>query len=142
MGKQDDCFEELLHITQDFVVLAGYTQWRVAKRNKRATLPCLQCTVTDEEAIIALLHGNQRRSGLNGYCRILVALELESWLTELAWANQKIGGRSAGPRDHSEFVWVNIALKLENGAERLFPPHCDRGFASRVLRTRTSRPLA
>jgi len=77
VGKDDSACEEPLPVTQGFLIVTCHAQWRVARRLKRGMVPCLQRTMTEEESVLAPLESNQSRNGLNVYCRILIALDLE-----------------------------------------------------------------
>ena len=77
-------FREPLVITQDRAIVDGYARLELAKLTGRQTLPCIEYELTEPEALHLLLQRHVRSDGLNAFSRILLALELEPWLTERA----------------------------------------------------------
>lgn len=98
----DRAFRDPIVITQNHTIIDGYARWELAKRRRRATILCIQCQMTDEEALETLIRHHCRLSGLNDFCRILLALDLEPALGEAARANQQLGGQIKGSSNLTE----------------------------------------
>jgi len=98
----DLAFRYPIVITQDHTIIDGYARRELAKRKDRATILCIQYQMTDEEALETLIRHHCRLSGLNNFCRILLALDLEPGLAEAARANQQLGGQIKGSSNLTE----------------------------------------
>lgn len=68
---------EALLTTATGIIIDGYARWRVAIDRKQATLPCIEHALSDADALLALLRHHRGSTGLNDFCRIVLALELE-----------------------------------------------------------------
>ena len=86
-------FRDPLVIAANGTVLDGYTRWELARLQNRPTLACLEYVVSEEESLLWLLRRHRTMRGLNAFCRILLALELEPWLQQKARSNQSVGGQ-------------------------------------------------
>jgi len=84
----DFALHEPLMITRDRTIIDGYCRWELARREGRTTVTCIEYDLTEEEALRSLLHRHRWVEGLNAFCRILLALDLEPWFREQAHANQ------------------------------------------------------
>src|SRR5277367_416398 len=84
----EQAFREPLLITRERIIIAGYDRWHLA-RHRRLTLPCIEYDLSEEEALIWLIEKLRPQKGVNSFCRILLALELEPWLKLRAQANQQ-----------------------------------------------------
>jgi membrane protease YdiL (CAAX protease family) len=71
-------------ITRNGAIIDGYCRWELARRQGRTTVACIEYDLTEEEALHWLLQRHRRVEGLNAFCRILLALDLEPWLKEQA----------------------------------------------------------
>ena len=87
---------EPLITTQEGIVIDGYARLDLARLNGRPTLPCIQYDLTEEDALRWLLQKHRRSHGMNDFCRILLALDLEPSLREKARSNQRVGGQMKG----------------------------------------------
>src|SRR5271157_190927 len=92
----DFASHEPLMITRNRTIIDGYCHWELARRQGRTTVTCIEYDLTEEEALRWLLHRHRRVEGLNAFCRILLALDLELWFREQARVNQSVGGRIKG----------------------------------------------
>ena len=68
---------EPLVITTDSTILDGHARWQVATDRHQPTVPCLEYDVTEDEALQIVLDRHRTSNGLNDFCRIVMALELE-----------------------------------------------------------------
>jgi hypothetical protein len=81
------------------------------------TLPCLEYELSDEEAVRWLLLRHCRSNGLNDFCRILLALELESCFRAKALSNQQASGKNKGSSNLTEADRVDVRKKIAGAAE-------------------------
>jgi hypothetical protein len=68
---------EPLLTTTGGTILDGYARWRVAVNREQPMLPCIEHQLSDEDALRAVLRHHMGSAGLNDFCRILLALDLE-----------------------------------------------------------------
>jgi len=112
----DIVFREPLLITQDRTILDGYARWGLARQQVRLTLPCLEYDLPEAEALHWLLQKHRRSNGLNPFSRILLALELESWLREQARSNQRSGGQNKGSSKLTEADRLDVRTRIAAAA--------------------------
>ena len=105
-------FQDPLLITRDRLILDGYARWELARKQGRPTLPCIEYDLTEAEALHCLLQRHRRSTGLNDFCRILLALDLEPLLKEKARANQQSGGLGKGLSKLTEASRVNVRSEI------------------------------
>jgi hypothetical protein len=110
-------FQEPLAITRDRTIIDGYARWELARRKGRATLPCLEYDLSDDDALRWLLLRHCGSNGLNDFCRILLALELESYFRERALSNQRVGGKSKGSSNLTEADRIDVRRKIAEAAD-------------------------
>ena len=110
--RGDRAFVEPLVITQDGTILDGYARLELARLQGRATLLCIVYELTKSEALRWLLEKHRRCDGLNAFCRILLALELEPWFKEKARSNQQAGGRHKGSSKLTEAARLDVRSKI------------------------------
>jgi len=113
LEKSDDPMIEILPlITQDDVIIDGSEFWQIAKRQGRAKLLCRVCQASEEEALLLFLRYQRRPVWLNGFSRVLLVLDLESWLCKRALANQIAGGEGKALAKLAEAEKVNCREAL------------------------------
>jgi hypothetical protein len=105
-------FREPLAITRERVVIDGYARLGLARLKGRLTLPCVEYELTEEETIRWLIHKHRRSNGMNDFCRILLALELEPFFREKALSNQRLGGRMKGSSTLTEAAAVDVRKEI------------------------------
>ena len=108
----DLVFREPLLITRDRTILDGFARWKLARRQGRLTLPCLEYDLSEAEALHWLLLKHRRSNGLNAFIRILLALELEPWLKEQARLNQRAGGQNRGSSKLTEAHRLDVRSEI------------------------------
>ena len=108
--------DEPLMITKNRTIIDGYGRWALARRQGRTTVACIEYDLTDEEALHWLLHRHRRVEGLNAFCRILLALDLELWFRERARVNQSVGGRIKGSSKLTEAERVDVRSDIATAA--------------------------
>jgi hypothetical protein len=117
LGDQDELmFREPLAITRDRIVVDGYARLELARLQGRQFLPCVEYDLTEEEALRWLLQKQRRFSGMNDFCRILLAMELEPSLRIKALSNQRFGGRMKGSSNLTEDAVVDVRAEIAAAA--------------------------
>lgn len=116
IGRGDIAFQEPLLITRERTIVEGYTRWELAKQQKRPTLPCIQYDLSEEEALVWLLHKLRPLRGINSFCRILLALGLEPSLKARAQVNQELGGLRKGSSNLTEADRLDVRAEVANAA--------------------------
>ena len=112
----DVALRDPLVITRDGTILDGYARWELARLRGRPTLNCIRYEMTEAEAIQYLIWRHRRSSGLNDYCRILLALDLEPSLREKALSNQRAGGYDKGWSKLTEAGRVDVRSGIAKAA--------------------------
>jgi hypothetical protein len=92
----DLAFREPIVISQEGTIIDGYARCELAQRQGRATVTCVEHDLTEGEALVRLIQSQRPRSGLNAFCRVLLALDLEPSLQAKARSNQQAGGQHKG----------------------------------------------
>ncbi len=109
-------FREPLVITRERIVIDGYLRWELARRKGRPVHSCIEYELTEEESLRWLLQKHRRSNGMNDFCRILLALELEPCLKEKALSNQRLGGRMKGLSNLTEAATVDVRKEIAAAA--------------------------
>jgi hypothetical protein len=107
---------EPIVITQDDVILKGYAQWQLAALQHRETLPCIEYTLSDKEALQWLLQSHRRSPILNDFARIVLALDLEPLFQEKARLNQRSGGQNKGLSTLTEATRMDVRSQIAAAA--------------------------
>ena len=115
--RGDLAFREPLAITTAHTIIDGYARWELALRQGRETLSCLEYELTDAEALRWLLLRHCRSNGLNDFCRIRLALDLEPCLKEKALSQQRLGGRRKGSSNLTEAERVDVRREIAEAAD-------------------------
>jgi len=110
--RGDLAFQEPLVISADGTIIDGYARWQLALQHGRRAVRCIQYELTEEEALLWLLHSHCRSDGLNQFCRILLAQELESPSRARALSNQKSGGRNKASSILTEAERVDVRSRI------------------------------
>jgi len=108
----ESAFADPLVVTQDGSVVDGYARLEMARRAGRPTLPCLQYELTPDEGLVLFLQRHRRIPGLNAFCRISLALELEPYLRQKARSNQQLGGRMKGSSILTKAECVDVRREI------------------------------
>ncbi len=107
---------EPLHITRQRTILDGYARWEQARRLALPTLSCIEYDLPEEEALLWRIKKHQRSDGLNAFCRILLALELEPWFKTRARCNQQLGGQKKGSSNLAEADRLDVRSEIAAAA--------------------------
>jgi hypothetical protein len=114
--RGDRAFSQPLVVARDHTILDGYAQFELARMQGRATLQCVAYELTESEALYLLLERHRRSDGLNAFCRVLLALELEPWLKEKARLNQQAGGQNKGSSRLTEASRLDVRREIAAAA--------------------------
>jgi hypothetical protein len=109
-------FQDPLVITLDGAILDGYARWELARHQERSALLCIEYELSEEEGLCWLLQRHRTVRGLNGFCRTLLALELEPRLQERARSNQRAGGQQRGLSKLTEADRLNVRAEIAAAA--------------------------
>jgi hypothetical protein len=114
--RGDTAFQEPLFVTREHIIIDGYDRWELAKRQGRPTLPCIEYDLSEQEALVWLLQKLRPSRGVNNFCRILLALELEHGLKHRAHANQRHGGLRKGSSNLTEAERLDVRSEIAAAA--------------------------
>ena len=82
VAQQRGPIREPLLTTTAGTILDGHARWQVALDRQQPTLPCIEYDLTEEEALQFVIERHRTSEGLNNFCRIVMALELEPYFRE------------------------------------------------------------
>lgn len=105
-------FQQPIMVTQSGIVIEGYDRWELARRLGRETIACLEYDLSDEDALRWLIHLHCPSKGMNGFCRSLLALDLEPSLQEKSRLNQQVGGQLKGSANLTEAQKMDVRSKI------------------------------
>jgi hypothetical protein len=108
----DLAFQQPIMVTHTGTIIDGYARWELARRQGRQSLLCLEYKLSEEEALRRLILSHRPSRGYNGYCRSLLALDLEPSFRSRAHANQQIGGQKKGASDLTEAQRVDVRSEI------------------------------
>jgi hypothetical protein len=100
-------------ITRDRLIIDGYARLELARRQGRTTILCSEYDLSEEESFRLLIQTHLPSRGLNAYCRILLARDLEPSLRNQARANQQAGGQNKGSSNLTE---ANVRKEVAKAA--------------------------
>jgi hypothetical protein len=112
----EEAFRDLIVITRDRTIIDGYARWELARLEGRPTLACVEYELNEEEALRCLVQKHRRSNGMNDFCLILLALELEPRLKEKALSNQRLGGRMKGSSNLTRDAIVDVRTEIAAAA--------------------------
>jgi hypothetical protein len=84
---------EPIMITLTGIIISGFGQWHKAVSDG---LDCIECSLTDEQALQYIVVQHLPRRGWNNFTRVRLAMELESHFQRKALENQVAGGKLKG----------------------------------------------
>jgi hypothetical protein len=90
---KDQSVPEPILITTNGTVLAGFGYWRFAMLEGRHEVNCIECPLSEDEALQFIIGHHQPRQGWNAFIRIRLALTLEPYLQQKALENMRAGGK-------------------------------------------------
>jgi hypothetical protein len=101
-------FREPIVTNRNGTIIDGYARWDLARHQDRQTILCLEYDLTEQEALQWLIQSHRPSRGLSAFHRVLLALDLEPSLQELARSNQRIGGQNKGLANLTEAQRVDV----------------------------------
>jgi hypothetical protein len=87
---------EPILITASGSIISGFRKWHEAVSDSRPQVDCIECSLSEEEALEYIVIQHRPRRGWNNFTRVRLALELESHFQRKALANQIAGGKLKG----------------------------------------------
>jgi hypothetical protein len=99
-------------ITRDRLIIDGYARLELARQFGRATVLCIEYDISEEQSLRWLIQSHCPSRGLNAYCRILLALDLEPFFRERSRANQHTGGRNRGSSNLTEAETFEVRTEI------------------------------
>lgn len=112
LAESAEPFQFPIIVTRTGIIIDGYARWELARQQCRGTIVCLEYDLSNEDALRWLIESHQPTKGLNGFCRSLLALELEPSLQERARSNQRTGGQKKGSSNLTEAQKVDVRSEL------------------------------
>lgn len=109
-------FREPIVITRKGMIVDGYARWELARRQGRQAILCLEYDLTEEETLRWLIQSHRPSRGLNAFCRIVLALDLEPFLQEQAQANQRTGGQNKNASNLTEAKRLDVRSDIAAAA--------------------------
>lgn len=109
-------FQQPVTITRDRYVVDGYAQLVLARQQGRLTIPCLEYDLNQEESLRLLLYRHRGVKGLTDFCRISLALELETSFRQTALINLRRGGRIKGSSNLTDAEKVDVRREIASTA--------------------------
>jgi hypothetical protein len=99
---------EPILITTSGIVLAGFGPWRFAVFERRDEVPCIEYSLSEDEALLFILTHHQTRCGWNDFVRICLALTREHELQQKALDNMRTGGKLKGLANLPEAQLIDV----------------------------------
>src|SRR5438132_6577277 len=90
---KDQSLPEPILITTNGTILAGFGRWRLALRESKQEIPCIEYPFSEDESLQFILTYHRPRIGWNAFVRTCLALTLEPYLQQRAVENMRIGGK-------------------------------------------------
>jgi hypothetical protein len=111
--SESDCsrFNPIL-ITRDMFVIEGYARLELAKHSGQVQIDCLECDLSEADALRLLLARHQRFQFLNAFIRICMALDLEPELQRAALFNQSTGGKNKDSSKLTEAERIDVRSEI------------------------------
>ena len=103
---------ELVLITTNGTILAGFEHWRLAMLEGRHEINCIECSLSEDEALQFTFSHHQIRCGWNDFVRIRLAMTLEPALQPRALGNMRAGGKFKGSTNLSEADRINVREEI------------------------------
>ena len=94
VAQQVGPIREPLLTTADGTILDGHARWYVAIERQQPSLACIEHDVSEEEALRVVIQRHRTSEGLNDFCRIVMALDLEPYLRERSHRPQHATGNT------------------------------------------------
>jgi hypothetical protein len=113
---KDQSVPEPILITTNGTILAGFGYWRFEMLEGRHEVNCIECPLSEDEALRFILTHHQSRTGWNDFVRIRLALTLEPNLQQAALDNMRAGGKFKGSTSLAEADRIDVREKIARRA--------------------------
>jgi hypothetical protein len=107
---------ELILITTNGTILAGFGRWRLAVFEGRHEIHCFEYPLSEDESLQFILTCHQPRRGWNAFIRIRLALKLELYLQQRALDNMRAGGKYKGSANLPEAQHIDVRQEIARAA--------------------------
>lgn len=104
----EHAFDQPIVVTKSGTIIDGYARWGLARQQSRTEILCLEYDLTEEEALRWIIRSHGPSQGMNGYCRSLLAQDLEPYVRENARSNQQLGGQIKGSSTLTEAQKIDV----------------------------------
>src|ERR1035438_2328893 len=108
-ARGDLAFREPIVVTRNGFIIDGYARWELARRQGRHTILCLEYELSEEDALRWLIQSHRPSRGFSGYCRSLLALDLEPSLQEAAHPTSQQAVKAGEISGHKAWQWNRLA---------------------------------
>lgn len=112
----DDAFLFPMIVTSSGIVIDGYARLEVARLQGRTTVECIECNISEEEALRRILLCHRPSPGLPPFTRIAMARNFAKSLREKALQHQQAGGKSKGSAKLTEAQKVEVRKEIAAAA--------------------------
>ena len=103
-------------ITASGIILSGIGLWRLALREGKTELHCIEYSLSDEESLQFILSHQKPRRGWNSFIRIRLALTLEAHFQQQALENMRAGGRYKGLANLPQAQFIDVRQRIAEAA--------------------------
>jgi hypothetical protein len=104
---------ELILVTTDGTILAGFGRWRLAAFEGRREIRCIEYPFSSEdESLQFIIRHHQLQRGWNAFIRIRLALKLESYFQQSALKNMRAGGKYKGSANLPEVQRIDVRQEI------------------------------
>jgi hypothetical protein len=105
---------EPILITATGIIISGFREWDEAVNDGRPQVDCIECSLSEEEALESIVIQHRPRRGWNNFTRVRVALELEPHFQRKALANQIAGGKLKGSANLPKAEHIEVREEIAN----------------------------
>ncbi len=108
---------EPILITTNGIILAGFGRWRLAVRERRPEIDCIEYSIDrEEESLQFIISHHQPQRGWNAFIRIRLALSLKSNFQQRAFDNMSAGGKYKGWANLPEAQHIDVRQEIASVA--------------------------
>ena len=111
---KDQSVPELILITTNGTILAGFGRWQSAVFDGRHEIHCIEYPLGEDEALQFIIRHHQPQRGWNAFIRICLALELELSFQQRARDNMRAGGKYKGLANLPEAQHIDVRQEIAN----------------------------
>ncbi len=101
-----------IFITTNGTILAGFGRWKLAVLGGEKEIPCIEYSLSEDEALKFILRHHQPNRGWNSFVRIRLALNLEPHLRQKALENMRVGGKYKGSANLPDLERIDVRREI------------------------------